>query len=73
MGRASSYCLVAGPLIVARTCGKMAQVASSCRALGSDSDQEGVGGARAFGIPRKRESNNGWCSVVVPSRCQPLR
>ena len=38
MGRACSQCLVAGPLIVTRTCGEVTQVASSCRALGSSSD-----------------------------------
>ena len=45
MGRASSQCLVAGPLTVARTCRKMVQAVPSCRALGSDSDQAGVGNA----------------------------
>ena len=43
MGRVSSQCLVAGPLTVARTCGKVAQAAPSCTTLGSDSDQVGVG------------------------------
>ena len=45
MDRASSQCLVAGPLTVARTCGKMAPAALSFRALGSDSDQACVGSA----------------------------
>ena len=43
MGRASSQCLVARPLTVSRSCGKVVQAAPSCRALGSDSDQAGVG------------------------------
>ena len=37
--------MVPEPLRVARTHGKMVQAAPSCRALGSDSDQEGVGNA----------------------------
>ena len=44
MGRAGSQCLVAGPLPLSRTHGKVAQAAPSCRALGSDSDQAGVAG-----------------------------
>ena len=45
MGRASSQCLVGGPLTVARTHRKMVQVAPSCRTLGSGSDPQGsVGG-----------------------------
>ena len=45
MGRASEQCLVAGTLTVARTCGKLAQAAPSCKALGSGSDpQAGVSG-----------------------------
>ena len=40
MGRASSWCLVAGPLTVARTHGNVAQYAPSCRALGSGSDPQ---------------------------------
>ena len=38
MGRASSQCLVAGSLTVAKPCGKLAETASSCKALGSGSD-----------------------------------
>ena len=34
MGRASSQCLVAWLLIAARTCRKVAQATTSCRALG---------------------------------------
>jgi len=46
MDRANSQCLVAGPLTVARTCGKVAQAAPSCRALGSSRDpQAGIGSA----------------------------
>ena len=45
MSKASSKCLVAGPLTVARTHGKVVQAAPSCRSLGGDSDQAGVGGA----------------------------
>ena len=55
MGRASSQCLVAGPLTVARTCVKVAQAAPSCRAPGSDTDpQTGIGGAQAFGSGSQR-------------------
>ena len=44
-GRASSQHLVAKPLTVARTCGKVAQASPSCRPLGSAGDlQTGVGG-----------------------------
>ena len=46
--RASSRCLIAGPLTVARTHGKVVQVVPHCRALGSSSDpQAGVGGAQS--------------------------
>ena len=49
MGRASSQYLVAGPLTVARILGKVAQVAPSCRTLGSDSDlQAGVGSTQSI-------------------------
>ena len=48
-GRASSQCLVAGPLTVARTSGKVAQAAPSCRALGSgDAPQAGSGGMQSM-------------------------
>ena len=43
MDRATSQCLVAGPLTVARTHRKVAQAASSFRVLRSDSDQAGIG------------------------------
>ena len=44
MGRASSQCQDAGPSTVAKTQGKVAQAAPSCRVLGSDSNhQSGVG------------------------------
>ena len=45
MGKTSSQFLVAGPLTVATTRGKVAQAVPSCRALGSDSDQSCVGGS----------------------------
>ena len=49
MGRAGSQCLVAGPLTMARTQGKVAQAAPSCRALGRGSDpQAGVGGTQSI-------------------------
>ena len=45
--RASSQCLVAGPLTVQRTHREVAQAAPSCRAWGSGSDpQGGVGGTQ---------------------------
>ena len=44
MGRASSQCLVSGPLTVARNCMEVAQAASGCRTLESGRDhQVGVG------------------------------
>ena len=46
--RASSQCLVAGPLTVARTCRKVAQATPNCRALGSDTDQACVCGAQSI-------------------------
>ena len=39
-GRASSECLVAGLLTVARTCRKVAQATPSCRALGSGNEAQ---------------------------------
>ena len=48
MGRANSQGLVAGPLTVARTCGKVVQAASSCRALGSGNEsQADLGGTQS--------------------------
>ena len=35
-GQASSWCLALRPLTVARICGKVAQSAPNCRALGND-------------------------------------
>ena len=73
MGRASSQCLVAGPLTVSGTCGKVAQTAPRCRALGSDSDQACVGSTlpivAAAGpvCSQGNESNKGWFLVAVPS------
>jgi len=47
MGRASSQCLVAGPLTVARTCREVAQASPGFRALGHGNDfQAGVGNAQ---------------------------
>ena len=44
VGRASSQCLIAGPLTVARTHRKLVQTSSSCQALRSGSDpQAGIG------------------------------
>ena len=38
MGRASSQCLVAGLLAIARTCRKVLQATPTCRALGSGNE-----------------------------------
>ena len=47
LGRASSQCLVAGTLTVARTHGKVVHAAPSCRAPESDSEPHaGLCGAR---------------------------
>ena len=40
MGGASSQCLVAGLLIAARTCRKVAQTPPSCRTLGSGKEPQ---------------------------------
>ena len=40
MGRASSHCLVAGLLIVARKCRKVMQATPSCRAVGSGNEPQ---------------------------------
>ena len=46
MSRASSQCLIAGLLTIARTCRKVVQATPSCRALGSgDELQADLGGA----------------------------
>ena len=48
-GRASSECLVAGLLTVARTCRKVAQATPSYRALGSGNEpQADLGGAQSI-------------------------
>ena len=47
MGRASRYFLVAGTLVVAKTCWNVEQPASSYRVLGSNSDQACVGSAQS--------------------------
>ena len=48
IGRASRQCLVAGPWAVEKLYGKVAQDAASCRALGSNSDHGGLGGAQTI-------------------------
>ena len=49
MGRASSQCLVAGLLTVARTFRKVAQATSSCRSLGSGNEpQANLGNAQSI-------------------------
>ena len=49
MGRASSQCLFASPLKIARTCWEVAQDAPGFRVLGSGSDpQGGVSSAQSF-------------------------
>ena len=78
MGRASSQCLVAGPLTVARTCVKVAQAAPSCSALGSDSDpQAGVGSAQSIWqwqpkvvcLPREVRASTGRAQLQCPPVC----
>ena len=55
MGRACSQCLVARPLTMVRTCGKVVQAAPGCRALASGSDpQGGVGSTQSFGSSNSR-------------------
>ena len=44
MSRASSQCLIAGPLTVARTHGEVAPAAPVCSALGSSDDPQAVVG-----------------------------
>ena len=49
MGRAGSQCLVAGVLIVARICRKVAQDTPSCRALGRGNEpQADLGSAQSI-------------------------
>ena len=75
MSRASSQCLVTGPLTMSRTCGKVVQGVSSCRALGSDSDQACVGSGQSIWqlqqqgrcVPRGVRATVDGCSVAVPS------
>ena len=82
MGRASSQCLVAGPLTVARTHRKVVQATPSCRALGSGSDlQAGVGGTWSFWqwhwqgvcIPRGVRRTIGGGRLQCPHTCCPMR
>ena len=60
MGRACSWCLVAGPLIVERTHRKVEQAAFGCSAPGSGNDSQagvastqslGSGNSRAYAFP----------------------
>ena len=49
MGRASSHCLVAGLLTLARRCRNVAQATLSFRALGSGNEPEAdLGGAQSI-------------------------
>ena len=49
MGMASSQCVVAGVLTVARICRKVEEATPSCRALGSSNEsQADLGGARSI-------------------------
>ena len=82
MGKTNRQFLVAGPLTVARRCGKVAQAAHSCMALGSGSDpQTGVGNAQsvwqwqwqAACVPRGVRATTGGTQLECPSLCQPLR
>ena len=75
MGMASSQCLFAGPLTVARTHGQVMQGAISCRALGSDSDSAGVGIAQSIWqwqqqgrcVPRRVRATTNGARFAVPS------
>ena len=74
MGRASSQCLFAGLLMVAKTLRKVMQATPGCRVLGCDNDQvcghclERLAVAAAEWVcSQGSESKNGWCSVVIPS------
>ena len=71
--------LVAGPLTVARTCGKVAQTALSCRAMGSGSTSQIVLGGGAWSIwqwhqqhvciPRGGKTITGGTQLQCPPLC----
>ena len=75
MGGARSQCLPSGPFIVARTCKKVVQADTSCKALGSGSsprqvhvDPEHLVVAAAWYVHSQgNESNNKWYTVAVLS------
>ena len=78
MGRAGSQCLVAGPLTVARTHGKVVQASPSFRALRSASDpQTGLAGAQSFwpwqwqgmGISMGMKATTGGAWFQCPPLC----
>ena len=82
VGMASSQCLVAGPLRVARTCRKVVQAAPSCRALGSSSGpQAGVGSTQSISqwqqqgvcVPRGVRATTGGTWLQFPPLCSPPR
>ena len=55
MGRASTQCLVAGFLTIARTCRKVLQATPSCMVLGSGNEpQEDLNDPGAFGSVSSR-------------------
>ena len=75
MGRASSQCLVSGPLTVARRSGKVAQAIPNCRALGSGCDSQAcLGGAQsiwqwqqqAVCVPRGVRATMGGAQLQCP-------
>lgn len=82
MSRASSQCLVTGPLTVARTHRKVVQAAPSCRALGSGSElREVLDGAwnicqwqhQGVCVPRAVRATTGGAWLQCPPLCWPLR
>ena len=82
MGRASSSCLVTGTLKVARTFGKVAQAAPSCRALRSGSDPQADVGSpwsvrrwqqQGLCIPDGVRAATSGAWFQCTSLCQPLR
>ena len=82
MGRTSSQCLVAGPLIVLRTLREVSQAAPGCRALGSGSEhQADVGSTKSIWqwqqqrmyIPRGVTVTTGGAWLQCPPLLRPLR
>ena len=82
MDRASSQCLVAGPLTVARNLGKMVYAAPICRALGNGSDsQAGRGSVQSIWqgqqwgmfVLRGVRATTGGDQLQCHLLCQPLR